>query len=273
MTEAEWLTSMDPAAMLEWLIEKHRPARDDGLIISDRRLRLFACACCRQVWHLLTDERSRKAVEVTERFADREATTDEFQAAREAAHGVDSSYYSPAWWPWYAGMKNAMNGVRDILCALTDDKDIRHSAFAALLREIVGNPFRPVVLADWWHNQMPGSRVRICELAPRLAQAAYEDRQSDGTLAPDRLLVLADALEDAGCPTEEDCPDSECRGRGRWTDAAGDFCSCSRCHGTGVVPHGLLCHLRNIIPCRNLGQPAPKHYRGCHVLDLLLGLE
>ena len=54
-------------------------------ILDDKTLRLFACKCVREVWHLLTDERSRNAVEVAERYAVGEATVEEWAAARAAA--------------------------------------------------------------------------------------------------------------------------------------------------------------------------------------------
>jgi hypothetical protein len=54
-------------------------------VLDDKTLRLFACWCVRQVWHLLADARSRKAVEVAERFAEGKATHEELAAARAAA--------------------------------------------------------------------------------------------------------------------------------------------------------------------------------------------
>ena len=60
------------------------------------------------------------------------------------------------------------------------------TAQTELIRDIVGNPFRPVRLKpEWlaWND----------ETAPKIAQAIYEER------AFDRLPILADALEDAGC--------------------------------------------------------------------------
>ncbi len=80
MTEQEWLTSPYPQAMLEFL-------RASG-IASDRKLRLFACACCHRVWSLLTDERSRQAIQDTEDFVDGRAgpaLDPGWQAARRRA--------------------------------------------------------------------------------------------------------------------------------------------------------------------------------------------
>ena len=77
--------------ILDILKDKRIPAKDriwaatrKGML-DDRTLRLFACKCVREVWHLLTDERSRKAVEVAELYAVGEATDEELDAARDAA--------------------------------------------------------------------------------------------------------------------------------------------------------------------------------------------
>lgn len=59
MTEVQWNDCADPTPMLKFLRGK----------ASDRKLRLFACACCRRIWHLL-EEQSQTAVVAGEQYAD-----------------------------------------------------------------------------------------------------------------------------------------------------------------------------------------------------------
>src|SRR5689334_5602481 len=75
MTEEEWFTSTDWLPM--WEFVRHNR--------SERKLRLFSCACCRRLWDVLTDERSRAVVEIAERFADGLATWKELHDADNAA--------------------------------------------------------------------------------------------------------------------------------------------------------------------------------------------
>lgn len=60
MTEQEWLTCTDPQKMLVFLRGK----------ASDRKLRLFAVACCRDIWELISSQASRDAVKASEEYAD-----------------------------------------------------------------------------------------------------------------------------------------------------------------------------------------------------------
>jgi hypothetical protein len=70
MTEAEWLACTEPEKMLEYLRGQ----------ASARKLRLFAVACCRRIWHLLGRD-SRKAVDVAERYADGLAEREQLERA------------------------------------------------------------------------------------------------------------------------------------------------------------------------------------------------
>jgi hypothetical protein len=74
------------------------------------------------------------------------------------------------------------------------------------LRDIVGNPYRPVVLSPallTWHDGT----------IPKLAQAVYDNRDlPSGHLDNTRLGILADALEDAGCSDQIFL--DHCRGEG-----------------------------------------------------------
>ena len=60
----------------------------------------------------------------------------------------------------------------------------------ALLREVFGNPFRPVNVPDTWRT----ADVRTVALATH-----QSPDPATGQLDPARLAVLADALEEAGC--------------------------------------------------------------------------
>jgi hypothetical protein len=60
MTPEEWERCEDPDQMLVFLQGK----------ASDRKMRLFAAACCRRISHLITDGACRRAVELAELYAD-----------------------------------------------------------------------------------------------------------------------------------------------------------------------------------------------------------
>ncbi len=77
MTQFGWDVCADPVAMLTFLWQSGR--------FSERKARLLAAAACRRVWPLLTDERSKGAVEVAERYVDGLAGEDELAASAEAA--------------------------------------------------------------------------------------------------------------------------------------------------------------------------------------------
>ena len=225
MTEQEWLTCTEPHKMLEFLRDK----------VSERKLRLFAVACCRRVWRWMTDERSRQAVEISEMYADgrlgrkklnaarREAfaaskspnpcpvsTHDQQTAAHAAVVALDACASSKTEEPWM--IANATAGCASSLVFHAQGDATGWSEIAAqshLLRHLTGDLFRSVTLDPAW---------RTATLT-QLAEAIYQER------AFDRLPVIADALEDAGC-----------------TDAT------------------ILNH------CRQAGE----HVRGCWVVDLLL---
>jgi hypothetical protein len=115
--------------------------------------------------------------------------------------------------------------------------------------------------------QLTDRGEKYMELCP-----ACHGAGSDGLLDPVRLSILADALEEAGCPMEVEC--RKCRGKGHFNKGDGESNTCEEeqrefrtgsvpCNGTGRIVHPLLAHLRG---------PGP-HARGCWALDLILGKD
>jgi hypothetical protein len=279
MDEREWLASAGPMVMLAHLW----PDSETGRIISERKLRLWVVACCRQVWHHLTDERSRRAVEVAERYADGKATDQQLYAASNC---LDLEVYHSRSWLW-AYVATEWEPARRLLGRGRTptpilDEVVPPADQAALLRDLVGNPWRPVpvrkpcgvLLAEqacaagrpFTHfDNCPACRGAGVVAPPWLtpppvlsiARAAYAKRLPDGFLDPSRLAVLSDALEEAGCVEETilrhlrgEVRESNDGGRAYWyTDASGPQLTPDRARAAHV------------------------HARGCWAMDLLLGRE
>ncbi len=71
-------------------------------LINTKTLRLFAVWCARQVEHLMTDVRSKKALDVAERYANGEASDSELAAARTAAWAAAYAAHAAAYSAAYA---------------------------------------------------------------------------------------------------------------------------------------------------------------------------
>jgi len=219
MTEAEWLSSNDLHAMLFSLRGK----------INSRKLRLFGVACCRRISHLLPDPRSRVMVEAAERVADDNNERKSFQAcfpgAMEVIEQVCGPYNGPrsqlyrlltddksacvavfmlTWRAEASGLVDTAVLARYTASCLSEKKEQLNQC--NLLRCIVGNPYHSSAIDQSWLRWNDGT-IR------KLAQSIYDER------AFDRLPILADALEDAGCDNADIL--THCRGpnehvRGCW---------------------------------------------------------
>ena len=77
MNEAEWLSSDDVGSMLEFLCGRRRIESGDARDSLTRSLHRFYLASCRGIWPLLTQEASRRGVELAEQFLDGKATAEQ----------------------------------------------------------------------------------------------------------------------------------------------------------------------------------------------------
>jgi hypothetical protein len=225
MTEAEWLACDCPYTMLEFLQWK----------ADHRKLRLFACACCRRNENIFAGEGSVITLRVAELYADGLATGDQLSAAAEQLStdvlGADPdrpladpaygppSLNSPAFWAAHTHAPEAARSVRDAaeeIILINVGEGAARAEYVAqrvTLRDIFGNPFRPFAFAPEWRTST----------AVAIAQGMYESRDFSA------MPILADALQDAGCDNAD-----------------------------------ILNHCRD---------EKGVHVRGCWVVDLVLGKE
>ncbi len=198
MTDGDWLKSIDPARMLEFLGLKARERRVRLFSpkAGERKVRLFGCACCRSIWHLLAADESRRAVEVAEAFADGRASAEQLAAAVTGAWvaAVTTARAGPATWAAEAvgmetrrAMRAAVEAAAGMGWTARRARFLERQAQADLLRCIFGNPLRSAPALGESILTWDGGAV------VKLAGAVYEER------AFDRLGVLADMLEEAGC--------------------------------------------------------------------------
>jgi hypothetical protein len=193
MTDSQWLRGHDMLGML----------RHANGCAGNRKLRLFACACCRRFFHLLPSDEARHALACAEGAADGTVKFAEMAAARRA-FAVLRPRTAREWASnsaSFAATRSAKEAAlaaystsAEVVRALGQPYEAHEPYYADLLRDIVGNPFRPRALAAAWRTAT----------VTALARAAYEERLlPEGSLGPARLAVLADALEEAGCTDGE----------------------------------------------------------------------
>jgi hypothetical protein len=201
VTEAEWLACTDPTPMLDYVQGQ----------VSERKLRLFACACARVVWDRLPAGLMRDAVETAERYADGLATDQERQSFAHRLYSQPAEQFAGAGGNQFTEDRENVSAYGLALLTVNHMRILSRMPITTgwmmsrlatgdrrphLLRDVVGDPFRPVAADPAW----PTPNIVAT------AQAIYADR------AFDLLPTLADALEDAGC----DQPDllAHCRGDG-----------------------------------------------------------
>jgi hypothetical protein len=208
MTEPEWQSCTDPQTMLGWLRGQ----------ASERKMRLFAVACCRHAWPDLADDLCRTAVDIAERYADEQASPRELKAAKASVSrelgGLPSDFG-----PRFFQMAAIRLLVSDKIDSPTPVEEL--AALAAqgrgggrkmvqemahqcdLLRDIFSNPFNSVASDPSWRTST----------VVALTQSIYDEH------AFDRLPILADALEEAGCnvlDVLDHCRRSRVHTRGCW---------------------------------------------------------
>ena len=223
MNKGEWLICNDPQAMLEFVREK----------TSRRKLRQLACAFCRRVFHLLSEE-SRGDLDIPGRdWRKGHLLSANISRSTRPGRHLDLDLFNAATgsaWatldmdPFQAASRAALsasNAVADALVRSGESpsrlgsRAVEQEKQADLVRDVFGHLFFTGKMDLSWLRWNDGT-------VGRMASRINEERRFFD------LPILHDALLDAGCDDEE-----------------------------------ILCHCRQI----------NTHIRGCWVIDLLIGKE
>jgi hypothetical protein len=234
MTEAEWLQGGLFLEMLSYLGDeaaKRASQVPTGSMIDEtrhysrtsRKIRLLGCACARRVWGRVSNWEAKSAVEVTEKVVDSRFPPERLGEVWMAVHRYAGAYipgfrsywvsadirardYDPALAPQRLASRVAVEEPyvwHAITSALADPAwGGQREDFSDLARCIFGNPFRPVASGPW-----------VTPAAVSVAQDCYDRR--DFTALP----LLADLLEEAGCPEQsvlDHCRQPGEHARGCW---------------------------------------------------------
>lgn len=189
MNEDIWLVSSDLSLLLEFVSDH----------ISERKLRLFGCACARAVWKDIRLKQIREGVEAAEQYADGLVTQDEFHDTysrtivafanwcNDEAHRLGRTRLARTMSRSATAANLTHNPLESkALSGFVEDAFLSKVG-EGLLRCIVGNPFNQQTIDRRWRTSDTIG----------LARAIYDER------AFARLPILADALMDAGCEDEQ----------------------------------------------------------------------
>jgi hypothetical protein len=178
--EQQWLTTSKPHN-LAWVVLP---------TASERKSLLLGCAFARACWSELAAEALRQVVAAAELYADGMISDSEWGIHARALRGLDRSRNTSVEDQAVRLVERLAEGhqrrVVDEVVQVIRDKTGRLNLCAAV-RDIFGNPFRPVAFDAAW----------LTSTAVAIARGMYESR--DFTAMP----ILADALQDAGCESED----------------------------------------------------------------------
>jgi len=220
MTEEIWLGPAMPTILLGFVSDK----------TTGRKLRLFAVAVCRVLERAVSEDCLIDAVQDCEQFADGFLQKEDLAHTREMLRRSKRDYLALKFGIVDQGFENPhsrgrlpkaandwisiwnihesciapepRNAARDVLWRSISTirtmpiRDVSTSVTGTILRDIFGNPFRPIAIDPRW----------LTSTVVDLASAIYQEK------AFDRMPILADALMDAGCDNEEII--AHCRGEG-----------------------------------------------------------